>query len=226
MKHLLIALAVGTALHAPAQARVPAIVDARTDADALVAQLASDSAMARLGARAFDHGVEQEIAADPAIKATYAANPGLKAHVVAQLRGEFLKIMQRQLPALRSQLSQVVRTEMSAVEIADTLTFFQSPVGQKLKEQVYASMSDKPGQSPDEARQAAMTAVMSNLTAEDYPALMAFGASSAAQKMQAVNPKIAATSEAWAKKLVADSDARMRALAAEAAAAYLKRRTG
>ncbi|AQR74548.1 DUF2059 domain-containing protein [Sphingomonas sp. LM7] len=222
MKRLLAALALVTA--SPALAHADAIGQASvaaSGAEALIAELMGDDAMITLGGKAFDNGLEQELAADPKLKRAYDANPGLKDHVAAGVRGAFLKILVRELPALRRELGAIVTTDMTSTEIADTLTFFRSPVGQKLKTQVYASMADKPSQNQEQMQQAAMAAVMSSLTAEDYPALLAFGASGAAQKMQSMNPKIAAASQAWSARLIDDHGTSLRALAVKMTADFL-----
>jgi hypothetical protein len=225
MKLLYTAIALAIAPLAPAHALPSAApAEARADAEALVAQLVGDDAMVKLGRRAFDSGVDGRVAGDARIQQTYAANPGLKQHVADELRGEFIKIMLHELPGLRRQLSVIVGAEMTGAEIADTLAFFRSSVGQKLKAQAYASIGDKPGQTPEQMQQAAMAAVMSNLAPEDYPPLLAFGATSAAQKMQTLNPKISATSQAWANRLVAENEARMRALALKATSDFLAKK--
>lgn len=213
----------GAALGATPSVAAPLAVaaDARADADRLVQLLVSESAMTQLGGRAFDQGMDREVAADPKAKSVYEANPGLKAAVATQLRAEFLRIMQRDLPTLRSQLSTIILADMTPAEIGDTLTFFASPLGRRMTAQVYQAMADKPSQDPRAMQQQAMAALMSNLQAEDYPVLMAFGASPAAQKMQTVNPKIATASQQWAEKLVAENEPRMRQLAAKATADYL-----
>lgn len=210
---------------APAHALpAAAVADVRSDADALVAQLAGDDAMVKLGNRAFDSELQAKAAAFPEAERMYAANPGLKTYVANQLRGEFVKILLRELPGLRRQLSTIVAADLTGPEIADTLAFFRSSAGQKVKAQAYAAIGDKPGQTPEQVQQAVMTAVMASLAPEDYPDLLAFGASSAAQKLQTLNPKIAATSQTWANKLVADNEARMRTLAVKATSDFLGRK--
>ncbi|WP_448662810.1 DUF2059 domain-containing protein [Sphingomonas sp. CJ20] len=225
MKHLVAALALGTTALIPfaASAHTPvAPAPAPSpEAEKLIALLVGEEAMVRMGSRAFDVGIEQEIAADPQAGALYATDPGLKTYVSGKLRETFVTVLRRELPTLRGQLIDIVARAMTPGEIADTLTFFSSPVGKKLTAQVYQTMADKPTQDQAAMQQAAIQSVMANLQPEDYPALMAFGASPASKKMQEVNPQIAAASQAWAAKLVADNEATMKLLATKAAAEYL-----
>ncbi|AJP73750.1 DUF2059 domain-containing protein [Sphingomonas hengshuiensis] len=224
MKSLLAAFAVATAALLPstAQARgAPIAVAPSPDVEQLVAMLVGDDAMLRLGTRAFDANIEEELAADPQAKALLARDPGLKTYVSDQLRASFVAVLQRELPTLRGQLGTLFASELTATEVADTLAFFSSPVGRKLIAQVYQAAGDTPGQDQAAMQQAAIASVMANLQPEDYPALMAFGASSAAQKMQVVNPKISATSQAWAEKLVSANEAAFRQQAIAAVADYM-----
>jgi hypothetical protein len=224
MKPFLAALALGVTTLAPAQAFAGAPVAAPVadgDVQKLVALMAPEESITRLAGKAFDAGMDQEIAADAKMKAVFDANPGLRDQVGARLRTEFTTILVGALPSLRTELSGILQAELTPAEVTDTLTFFSSPTGAKVRASVYESMGEAPGQSQAEMQQAAIAAVMSKMTAEDYPALMAFGGSSAAQKMNTVNPKIQAASQAWAEKLVVANKPRMEALAAKLTADFL-----
>jgi hypothetical protein len=209
------------AVHAAAPASAPA-PDANLDK--LVALMAPEDAISRLAGKAFDAGMDEQLAADPKMKASFDANPGLRDEVGGKLRAQFTGILLTALPTLRVQLGGILQQELTTTEVADTLAFFASPTGQKLRAEVYETMGSAPGQSPEEVQQAAIAAVMQKMTAEDYPALMAFGASPAAQKMGTLNPKISAASKAWAEKLVADNRTQMKALAVKLTADYLARK--
>lgn len=210
---------------ATAFAAAPVSVPAPDTAlDQLVALMAPEDAISRLAGKAFDAGMDQQVAADPKMKASFDANPGLRDQVGGQLRSQFTGILVAALPSLRTELSGILRQELTATEIADTLTFFSSPTGQKLRAEVYETMGGAPGQSAQEVQQAAIAAVMAKMTADDYPALMAFGASPAAQKMSSVNPKIQAASQAWAQKLVEANRPQMQALAIKLTAEYLAKK--
>ena len=227
MKSFLAALMLSAAALVPvtAQAAAPIAAPAADSAlDQLVALMAPEDAIGRLAGKAFDAGMDQQVAADPKMKATFDANPGLREQVGGQLRGQFTAILVAALPTLRAQLSGILQQELTGPEIADTLTFFASPTGQKLRAEVYETMGGAPGQSPQEIQQAAISAVMAKMTADDYPALMAFGASPAAQKMSSVNPKIQAASQAWAEKLVEANRPKMQALAIKLTADYLAKK--
>lgn len=224
MKSLLALLALGALAPVPAHARpVPPVLApvADTDLQKLVALMAPEDAISRLAAHAFDVGMDQQIAGDAKAKAVFDANPGLREQVGAQLRAQFTTILTANLASLRAELGGILQKELTPAEIGDVLTFFVSPTGQKVRAAVYETMGSAPGQSPQAMQQAAIASVMSQMTAEDYPALMAFGGSSAAQKMNTINPKISAASQAWAEKLVAANRPQMEALAAKLTADYL-----
>lgn len=228
MKSFLACLMLSAAALSPvaAFASAPAVAPADANLDKLVALMAPEDAISRLAGKAFDAGMDQQLAADPKMKATFDANPGLRDQVGGQLRTQFTGILVAALPSLRAELSGIIQQELTTSEIADTLTFFSSPTGQKLRAEVYETMGTAPGQSAQEMQQAAIAAVMAKMTAEDYPALMAFGASPAAQKMGSVNPKIQAASQAWAQKLVEANRPKMQALAVKLTADYLTKKAG
>jgi len=227
MKSFLAALALGATALPPVAAFAAAPVAAPVadaNLDKLVALMAPEDSIGRLAGKAFDAGMDQQVAADPKMKATFDANPGLREQVGGQLRSQFTAILVAALPSLRAELSGILKQDLTASEIADTLTFFSSPTGQKLRAEVYETMGGAPGQSPEEIQQAAIAAVMAKMTTEDYPALMAFGASPAAQKMNSVNPKIQAASQAWAERLVIANRAKMQALAVKLTTEYLAKK--
>lgn len=223
MKFVFAAFLLGATMLAPvpAQAGVP-LQAARAEADRLVGVMLADDAMMDVASRSFTYGMEQQLAGDPATQKLYAANPGMKDYVAAQVRAEFLKVTRAELPALRSDVSRLIQADMTAAEIADARTFLESTTGRKVAAQLYRSIGDKPDGNQQEMQQAAMASLMGSLTPEDYPALMAFGGSPAAQKMQALNPRITAASQAWSNRLIAANEARMKTLAAQSAAQFLK----
>ena len=224
MKTLLAALALAAAGVAPVSvaAAAPALAAPGKPVDRLVALLLPEDALVGLALRAFDAGVEREVSGDAVLKAIYARHPGLKAHIARELRPAFVKALKKDIPALRRDVRTIVAGGLAPPEIADSLTFFASPTGQKLRAQVYEAMGNDPSQSPNALKAAALSAVMANMKAADYPALIAFGASPAAARINAINPRIAAASQAWSDRLVARHGARMRDLAAASAKRYLK----
>ena len=225
MKSVFAALLLGTTMIAalPVQAHpVIQAANAKTEADRLVGVMLGDAAMTDVASRSFTYGMEQQLAGDPATQKMYAANPGMKEHVAGQVRAEFLKVMKGELPTLRGDVSRLIQADMTAGEIAEARTFLESPTGRKVAAQMYRSIGDKPDQSQEQMQQAAMASLMGSLTPEDYPALMAFGGSPAAQKLQTLNPKITAASQAWSARLIAANEARMKTLAAQSAAQFLK----
>jgi hypothetical protein len=218
------ALALGLALpgHAVAYRAPPAVaMNEQEDAEKLIGILLSEDSIAQLGGRAFDYGVSQGNVTDPAMRKLYDAHPGMKDYIAGKVRPEFQAIMSASLPRLRHDLSAIVLDEMTPDEIADTLTFFASPTGVKMKAQIFQTIGDKPDQNQAEMQQAAIAAAMASLTPDDYPALMAFGASSAAQKMQVITPRISAASQAWAAQMITANGDRLRQVATKAQAEYL-----
>jgi hypothetical protein len=200
MKTVLAAVALAAVAAAPANARIAPAVVAAADVDRLVALLLPNEAMLKLVARAFDQGIEQESAKDPQLMAAFQKYPGLRAYIVAEVGTELARVMTAQMPALRQEIRGVILGGMTPSEIADTLTFFASPTGEKLRTQVYDTVANQPGSDTAQMQAAAMSALMASLKPEDYPALMAFGASPASRKMQALNPRISAVSMAWSSR--------------------------
>ncbi|HEX8301092.1 DUF2059 domain-containing protein [Sphingomonas sp.] len=227
MKKLIAAMALSLAGLAPAQARdtAPVASAAVKPIDQLVALLLPEDSLLALGARAFDAGLTEELAKSPRSVELHARHPGLKAHISAQVRPVLIKGMRAGLPELRREMRAIIAEGMTATEIADSVTFFSSPTGEKVRTQVYASVGDKPSQSEEQMKAAAMSAVMASLKAEDYPALIAFGASPAAAKMQSLNSKISAASRAWSKRIIDKHAPKLRVLAVKATASYLKGRS-
>jgi hypothetical protein len=224
MKCFVAVLALGLAFpgYAVAHPASPVVaMDDNAEAEELVGILLSQEAMLQLGGRAFDYGVSQGNVADPEQRKLYEAHPGMKEYVAGKVRPEFTAIMTRELPKLRRDLTVIVVDEMTPDEIADTLTFFSSPTGIKMKAQIYQSIGDKPDQSEAEMQQSAIAAAMANLTPDDYPVLMAFGASTAAQKMQTLNPKLSAAGQQWAAQMIAANQARLKQIATKAQAEFL-----
>lgn len=226
MRMLLAALALATAPLAAGQAlAAPVAAAPAKPLDRLVRLLMPDPALLDIAGRAFDDGIRGELASDPKLKAAQARHPGLTPYVAARLRPAFLKAMRREIPALRREIRAVAADGLSASEIADALTFFSSPAGAKLREQAYAAIAENPRQSPEQIQATVMRRAMNGMRFADYPALMAFGASPAAGKIGALNPRIAAVSKAWSERLVAKYGKRMRGSAAAAAKRYVKGRS-
>lgn len=224
MKLLLAALMLGTSIAPPALAGDRVTVPAASDADKLVEALLPEPALVAITGKVFDNTVQNEANFAPEKKALYAANPGLKAHLSAAMKVELAAILRKDLPALRRDLAALLSGEMAAAEISQTLAFFASPTGQKMMTHMYDGVANSSAANETEAQQAAMAALTASLSAEDYPALMAFGATPAATKLQAVTPKVQALTKAWAAKMMVDNEARMKAAADKATAAYLAKR--
>lgn len=224
MKSCAAAVALGLALPGIAVARPAPVApapDARADAEQLAGILLPSEAVLEVGGRAFDYGVDQGTVISDEERALYDANPGMKEYVAGRVRPEFQAILSQELPGLRRDLSLIVSGEMTPAEIADTLAFFASPTGAKMKAQIYRAIAERPDQSQAEMQQNAMNAAIANLTPDDYPVLMTFGTSSAAQKIQQVSPRISAAGQAWAERMMAANDARLRKVAQTAQAEFL-----
>ncbi|WP_294251000.1 DUF2059 domain-containing protein [uncultured Sphingomonas sp.] len=156
------------------------------------------------------------LAANAEAKARYEAHPGMQEFVADRVSQAVARLATADLPSLREQLAQVVRDELEPQEIVDTITFFESPTGVKMRARANAALGEKGATSAEEGQKIAVQAAVANLTAEDYPAITAFGQSSAAKKMPLVNAKVTEVSRAWGAQL---SKANGPALAAARSAA-------
>jgi hypothetical protein len=207
---------------APALAAVPAAQTQAAELDRLVAALLPDAGMLDLAVRSFDRAVEQGPIADAELRALYKQHPGLKAGIADPVRAELTKLLKRELPALRAEVRAILASELSAREITDATAFFTSPTGAKVYAVALRSIGDKPDRNEAEHRDAATQAVMKSLAPEDYPAMLAFGASSAAGKMNRINPRVSAASRAWGDRVIKDSGPRMTKVARRAAKKFVK----
>lgn len=224
--HAVLAALIVAGAAAPAVARPVAGVaaSARTaELDRLVVLLVPDAAMADLAARAFDQAIAQGRSGDAETRAAIARHPGLRAHLAAAVRPRMLRILKRELPALRGEIGAILAAELSDAEVRDAATFFASAAGQKVYAQALRAIGDNPDRDAAQVKDAAMSAVMGSLAPEDYPALIVFGASSAAAKMKTINPRIAAASKAWSERLLAKHGRKMDKLAKRATRRYLAR---
>jgi hypothetical protein len=212
---VLAGLAVPAGAHPPRAARIAP----SADLDRLVAILVSDATMLDLAMK----GLASSTPPDD-IAALYSRNPGMKPYVEAQLRPEMQRLMQRELPALRSEIAAILTAELTPAEITDAATFFTSPTGRKLYAAALGSIATQPGTDEGQARQAAINAAMASLQPEDYPALMAFGASGASTKMSTINPRIGAASRAWAERVIAENSETMEASQRRAIEDFQKRK--
>jgi hypothetical protein len=197
---------------------------AASDAEQLVDMLLPQDALTRITQRVFDNAVAQNKGTDTERQKLYAATPGLKEAVAERVRAELGVILKRELPGLRTQMVALLTGELSADEISDTLTFFASATGRKMMATMYAGMAETSATNEEQLKQEATASLMRSLTPEDYPALTAFGASSAAPKLQAINPKMQALSKEWATKLIAGNQARLEAVAQQAIADFMARK--
>lgn len=186
--------------------------------DRLVALLTPEDALLQLADRTFVAEIGRTLSPGD------RARPGLIAYVAAELRPAFRKLLKKEIPALRREIRGVVAGRLTPAEVQESLRFFSSPTGIKLREQVYKTLAEQPDLSADAAQAAVLSAVMKTMRFGDYPALMEFGASSAAAKMKTINPRIGEVSMAWSNRLVAKHSKRMRGLATAAAQRFRKGR--
>lgn len=224
MRSLLAAVMLGVTLApVPSLARARAVAPAG-EVDKLVALMVPPDVMVRISERVFDNNLRNGTALPPERQALFAANPGLKEHLSRALKAEMGSILRKDLPAFHVELAGLFTREMSAAEIGQTLAFFDGPTGRKMLARMYDGVARSTSETPDQAKQAAMASLMASLTAEDYPALTAFGATPAATKLQAVTPKLQQLAQGWATRLMAGNQARMALLADKATADYLAKK--
>lgn len=191
------------------------------DAARLAGIMVPDAQMPGLIAIGFRRGFATSIAGNPKAKGLYDANPGMEDFVTTKVSEELVKLAAADLPTLREQLTGIVRDEMEPDEIVDTLTFFESPTGTKMRARIVAAMQKQAPATAEEGQKTAAEAAVADLTPEDYPALTAFGTSTAAKKMQLVNPKIMAASQAWSMQLGTANAAKLKAVREAAEAEFL-----
>lgn len=191
------------------------------DAARLAGLIIPEAQMPALIAIGFRKGFGDSLAANPAGKALYDANPGMQDFVAEHVSKELARFAVAGLPSLREQLAAIVRDELEPDEMVDTITFFESPTGVKMRARATAALEQQGAASGEEGQKLAVQAAVSDLTEADYPAITAFGASSAAKKMQLVNTRIMQASKTWGVQLGTDHAAELKKAREAAEAEYL-----
>lgn len=224
MRMLLSLLLAAVALPAQAASARPATQGApANEVGRLVALLAPDASIVAMAAQLFDAHVRDPANLPAEVRTLFADDPALKAHVAGRVRSEAAGVLRQELPALRTRLAALVRSAMTPREIGDSLTFFSTATGRKMLARAYRGVGEAGATSEEDAERAAITAVMQDLAPEDYSALFTFGASPAAQKFQALRPRISETSRRWGEEVVTRHQNRLERIAVEAIAGYRAR---
>ena len=215
---LLMTVAVPAVIALPAPAIAQASAAAR-----LVGTIASDQMLVELAGRLFDNHLRAETGLSDEQKALLAANPGLKQYLAEKIRPELTLALKRELPELRTELTDLVERDMNAQDVADTGMFLHTPTGQKVLARIYQSIGSSAVSDEKQARQVAMTALMASLGPDDYGPLLAFAGTPAARKLQAIQPKIGAVSRDWAERITDKHRSRMERLVETATQDFLAR---
>jgi hypothetical protein len=214
-------LATMAPLAAIAQTAPAAATLAENDPARLVELIVPADQLARVAKNSFKAGFGESLDGDANGKAAYSTHPGMQAFVADRVSDEVGTLLRENLPGLREQLTDIVREEMEPDEIADTVVFFESPTGAKIRARVFAALAEQSPTTSEDAKEAATAAAVGDLTSEDYPALTAFGSSSAAKKMQIINPKMMAASRAWGQDVITSGADRLKAARERAEAQFL-----
>lgn len=221
MRMLLSLLLAAVALPAQAAPARPATQEApASEVGRLVALLAPDASIVTMAGQIFDAHVRDPANLPAEARALFAGDPALKAHVADRVRGEVAGVLRQELPGLRTRLATLVRGAMTPQEIGDSLAFFSTATGRKLLARAYRGVGQAGATTEQDAERAAITAVMQDLAPEDYSALFTFGASPAAQKFQALRPRISETSRRWGEEVVTRHQNRLERVAVQAIADY------
>ncbi|WP_010543133.1 DUF2059 domain-containing protein [Sphingomonas elodea] len=213
--------ALGTPGLAVAQTRPETRAPQAGDAARLAGLIIPEAQMPALIGIGFRQGFGASLAGNPEVKKTYDANPGMQDFVAERVSQYLARLAIADLPSLREQLAAVVRDELEAEEIVDTITFFESPTGMKMRARATAALQEKGATSAEEGQKTAVAAAVADLTEDDYPALTAFGASSAAKKMQLVNTRIMEVTKAWGRQLATGNAASLETERVAAEKAFL-----
>lgn len=215
-------LAIGTPIgvHSAPAAVAPAAHSA--DALALATLMTPADSMTRISASAFDFAVAEDVRSTPA-QQEFAAHPGMKDFVAGRVRDRVAVILNAELNGLRDQIAGALENRMTPQEIVQVKSFFESPTGLRMRKIMMEAMvahPPVPGHEED-ANKAGIDTFTKTMTADDLPALQAFGASSGAAKMQILNPEIAAISKNWGLSTMQAHAAELRAVADAARKEFL-----
>ena len=215
-------LAATPAMAAPPLRETP-VAAADSAAGRLVELLVTEDGMRDFAAGLIAYRAAHDPRTGSATRGLNARYPGLANHVAERLGPQLGKVLRRALPSLRDEVRTIVAASMTAHEIADSQAFFGSPAGKKVYANILRAIADKPDRGQDETMQVVMTAAFSNIEVRDYPAVLAFSASSAAGKINAINPRIATASRAWADRLIAKNGAKIDKLSKRATKEFIKK---
>jgi hypothetical protein len=189
------------AFASPAQAQTTA-APAPGASENLAALLLPDDSILDASIKLFDSMISDDSKFPPERRAIFATYPGLKEEIASDIRVQLVAMMRAELPPLRVDMARILDAEMTRPEIEQLVTFFSSATGRKMLVQIYASMAASGSADEEAMRAQAMSKVMASLTPDDYPALAAFGQSSAAPKLKTIGPKLRAASEAWSQRIM------------------------
>lgn len=205
----------------PAAAFTEQAAAAQNDADeadliALAAVLMPEEQIIPLFERAFEEELDQTLSGKNA-----AASPAeYHAFAMTSIMPRLREIARSGLPDLRNRAQDFLRDTFTASEIDDLLAFYRSPFAQRLLTAGFEAMRADPTIDPAVASQRAAASVMRNMTAADYRVLLAFGGSSAGQKLRQARHRMQQIGEEWASHMLAENEEAFATLLAEANAAY------
>ena len=218
MKLLIAALALSAPVAHAAPASVTAAPVQTSDLDRLVLLMLPEQRVIDMTLAA----VRKEAQRRP----EFANDPAMADFVIKRMWPEVEKTLRAGLPSLRAELAKVIAAELTPDEITDIYSFFASPTGQKLQQAMFEVIAENPGASQEEQQRLGVERFMAHIAPDDYGPLSRFGASSAATKMKDVTPRITATSQDWANRLLARNDADMAVLRNQAIADYKRQKAG
>jgi hypothetical protein len=210
------------ALAAPSsvQAAVPAAVQ-RVNADAarLAALLIPEDQLLASVDVAFTSIFDAKLAQDPAAKALFARDPGMRDVIWKAARPEVLRMIHNAIPAYRADLAEVLTRELAPDDLRGLADFLASPTGNKFYNWILQAIAEQAGTEMD--RNAAVQGVLARMTPAEIREINRFAATHAAGQMNRLAALTKPVGERQKARMMESDGERLRQVVRDAMTAYL-----
>lgn len=200
MKYLFVFSLLLTPVSGPSWAQEPAsVTPATVTVDELVDILLQPTKLAEMSRAQAQQGFLAAVGADPNVARLEQSKPGLIAALASAIDGELVRNLPVTIDRLRARYREIISSRMSPDEIAQVVTFYRTPLGQRMLARATSvgaekgvAMGREVAKSGtlriDDAQAQSLTneaavAALQELKPEDMPAMVRFSATSGAMKM-------------------------------------------
>lgn len=202
---------------APALAQTPAVLadDAASraiEAEKLVALLTPEDRLIEMGKGMFGPMLDARIAGEPAAKALFDQNPGLRQRFVKLLQAEFGPMLETVLPDYRADVRALLIAELTAQDMRDIFDLFSSSIGKRLFDAAIVGAARYPDDPEDVAAAKVVMEVFRTITPEEQAFLASFeNRSGSFKRFEGVKQQLPAIQARMIAKLDREHGERLRA---------------